>query len=377
MKPVLLLGLFFALSTGCASGPHAASSPSDTRPGMAESSAITSIANHSDYIWKDMPWGVVVAHTDAEVTSAIIEYEAANTALREHFDLQDQRGAVIVNSIASERDQIERVFDLDWVMPWDFGLSELSTEDQETESSPEPSDAQRASMRQQIVDQLSAGGGEPDPEMVETIYQTALKQFAEQTQTVSTDSIKPLRHELGHMLFVHGVWAIDDDVQQYASGAPDWLDETAAVLAEDPVLTERRREHIKELVINDEIMSFEDWFNMQHPVYGAAMKLLAQRMEREGDGPSTGAYLFTVDDFEAAGLEIDSGAADFYSMSRGFIDYLAAKSNDPRALQLITQDLKDGVSMDEILYERGAAFGLPQTFEALDKDFADWMIGQA
>ena len=46
-------------------------------------------------------------------------------------------------------DLIERVFDLDWVMPWDFGLSELSTEDQKTE----PSDAQqigRASCRERV-----------------------------------------------------------------------------------------------------------------------------------------------------------------------------------------------------------------------------------
>ena len=363
MKPALLSGMALTLIAGCASAPDGAD--------------ITTITGHSDYVWKEMPWGVIIAETDADVAVAIGEYDAAKRALSEHFDLLDQRGAVIVNSVASEIDQIERTFDLDWVLPWDFGLSEMPTQDMLPTPNQDPDAARNAAIKQQIVDQLSAGGSEPDPEMVEKLYQQATKQLAEQSPTGRAENFKPLRHELGHMLFVHGVWAIETEVQQYASGAPDWLDEVAAVLAEDPVLTQRRRDQVKALVVDDEMMSFETWFNMQHPVYETAMELIAQKIERDGDGFASGAFVLTAEDFEAAGVEVDAKAADFYSISRGFIDYLEAKSNDARTLQIITQDLKDGVAMEEILRTRGERLGLPTSFEDFDKDFADWMIGQS
>lgn len=335
--------------------------------------SVEAIEGANSFHWIETDWGVIATKDDTNIASVLAEHEAAVSALEQHFNIDGLRGAVVDAALADQYDQIEKTFDLDWVMPWSFDLFEVSLD----ESPVEPTDEQKESIREQITQQLSAGGRSPSTAQIEAVYQQALAQFAEQNSGPAIqsedNSVKPLRHEIAHKLFIAAVWPVVEGKPAYGGGAPDWLDEVAAILAEDELLTASRRIQVRDAARFEDLIPLDRFFSMQHPAYEGALEMVRRFKEANGDTSSSGVYNFTAEDFEAAGIDLDADAGKFYAQARGFIDYLESRAPDAKSLALITRNLKAGESLSDILETEGDKMGLPASIGELEEDFFTWL----
>lgn len=351
-----------------------ASAQANSELELIQEHKLEGIEGAGNFRWFATEWGVIATSDPATIPTILEEQLAAERALAAQFDVAGLRGAVVDASLAEKYDQIKAAFDLDWVMPWSFDLFDVSLEPDPAG----PSDSQKASIREQIIEQLSVGGRTPEPARIEAVYQQALKQYAEQTADRGTASqpdqtVKPLRHEIAHKLFMSAVWPPVEGKPAYGGGAPDWLDEVAAILAEDEVLTGARRKQARDLAAAGDLIPLERFFSMQHPAYEGALEMVRRFKETSGDTSSSGVYSFSSEDFEAAGIDLDADAGKFYAQARGFIDYLDNRASDPRSLSLITKSLMTGSSLEDVLVDHKQDLGLPSTVSALEADFFTWL----
>ncbi|MEO1028112.1 MAG: hypothetical protein AAFX02_03530 [Pseudomonadota bacterium] len=341
---------------------------------LIDADKLHAIEGADKYHWIRTDWGVIATSEPASVQDTLREQAAAEIALAQQFDVTGLRGAVVEAALADQADEIKDAFDLDWVMPWAYELFDVSL----SKDAVEPSEEQKASIREQITEQLSVGGRTPNPVRLEAVYQQALTQYAEQHSDAdpSTDTdqtVKPLRHEIAHKLFIAAVWPPIEGKPAYGGGAPDWLDEVAAILAEDEVLTASRRTQIRKIASQDKLIPLETFFSMQHPAYEGALEMVRRFKEANGDGSTSGVYSFSAEDFEAAGIDLDADAGKFYAQARGFIDYLDSRASGAKPLAVITDGLMDGRSLADTLADEGKNLGIPASIKELEKDFFTWL----
>ena len=203
-----------------------------------------------------------------------------------------------------------------------------------------------------------------------------------------------LSHELGHMYFMRTYWpdgrhnlmnpAAGDHTQtgaglpqEYASPAPDWLDEMAAVLLENTALTTSRYESlqaIKSAADLDKIWSLSDYFTLTHPALDQAREALERRQQSSDGNTMGGVVILSQSDLEkpAKGPE----PVMFYAQSRAFADYMIEKSGNEQIFAVIAAQLTKGGTMADWLQSVGASHGLPQTVAALQNDFNRWLMNR-
>jgi hypothetical protein len=147
-------------------------------------------------------------------------------------------------------------------------------------------------------------------------------------------------HELGH------AWLMNSYAWQWESGygtpAADWLDEAAAVLMEDTVLTKLRRDELikyyrKRQATQKGMLPLDTLLTMAHP--------------SEGTAPPV-----TLD-----------------ALSRGFADFLLERATDPTILDAIAANEASGSNIADWLKANGARHGLPTTISDLDKEWQRWV----
>lgn len=184
-----------------------------------------------------------------------------------------------------------------------------------------------------------------------------------------------LAHEIGHGWFVNALWAGTPGRTglHYGGGAPDWLDEVAALLLENEVLTVNRRETLKRSLANSDtaklIKPLGELFTMKHPgLDPAQMQEIVKRMqEARARGEATSAINLKPDPQSQQAMKM------FYAQCRGWLDFLLQKSPDPKVLRSITDTLKSGKSMDDWLAAAGKRYGLPETLPKLQADWEAWL----
>jgi hypothetical protein len=304
-------------------------------------------------------WGVAVAPDEEASLEADREFRAAAGAFEETFGKEAPRGAIVDMRAAPGQD----TGDIAFTLPWNFDIGKGD--------GPDPKLLE--SVRAQIVEQMKASGIPEGTPMFDQALEGAMAQAAAQlpgaSKTVARS--KPLRHEIAHQLFMTAFWpAPGDGLKVYAGGAPDWLDEAAAVLAEGEELTSRRRKAFARLAGEGGLTPLKEWFVMEHPVFAKTKDMLNRDIE-SGAIPRTGAVrLISSKKLKEQGIDI-TGAADFYAQARGFIDFLSAEA-EPGFLPAATAHLKEGGSMDSFLKEEGRRFGMPRSVERLDDAFVAW-----
>lgn len=300
-------------------------------------------------------WGEARVCTPAAAAEANTEVTAAQVIFEEAFGVPAPKGIVVDARFNADTEKTE---ELVYVMPWTF------------EEQDEPPAELVESIRSQIVTQLEAAGIEPTEERVDAAVAQALAQRAAQTEEPDDESVKPLRHEVGHKLFIEAVWPNTSGGRTYGGSAPDWLDEAAAVLVEDDVLTERRRDQFARLVREDKLTPLAQFLTMEHPLYGVVSQII------EEGGAEGGVLKLTAEDFAARGIDVDEAPIAFYAQARGFLDYLDATTGRPQTLGIIARGLLEYGSMDVFLEEEGAAADLPASMEALQASFDHWAHDQ-
>ena len=150
-----------------------------------------------------------------------------------------------------------------------------------------------------------------------------------------------LAHELGHLWFISQFpdpsGAVGNN-HAYGGWAPDWLDESAAILMENAVLRDQRREALKELD-PDQLIPLETFFMMEHPLAQAAKNLVKDQTQK---GNQQVVFLTgeEADKFLKESGQDDAG--NFYSQVAGFAQYMIETTGDKTIFAKIAAHLSKG-----------------------------------
>jgi len=224
-------------------------------------------------------------------------------------------------------------------------------------------------IRRQVMEQTK---GMPK-EQQEAIIKMALGK-------VSMDNFSPgemsatergtLTHELSHLWFMEAFKFKGDETQNehgYGGWAPDWLDETAAILLENETLTESRRKAFAKMK-TDEFYPLEQFLAMEHPVLKSA-QALKEKYGKE-DGGSRAIFLSGEEADEFLKSSGGSDPVTFYTQVRGFADYVIKATGDEQIFAKLAKHLSEAKSFESWLVKTD---GLPNNMTGLDESWNDWL----
>lgn len=181
----------------------------------------------------------------------------------------------------------------------------------------------------------------------------------------STGDVLP--HEIGHSLYQARFWPgqTADGSLHYATPAPDWLDEAAAILMEPPpMLAERRRQYHALLgTPSPHVQDLPRFLQAPHPVDAA------RRAALSGSGSSSASGLTVM----TASGETAAALAAFYLQSLALADFLSERSGRPDVLGQISQALASGQSFDAWLAQSGPALQLGSDVATLTQHWQAWL----
>jgi hypothetical protein len=159
----------------------------------------------------------------------------------------------------------------------------------------------------------------------------------------------------------------------YGGPAPDWLDETAAIVMEEEALTAPRRTHFRALVNGEgpgRVESLAAFFAMDHPLKGVGALVRSGALRTGGTDQVT---VLTGAEVESR-LGVAPGAApNFYAQSRAVGDFLLESSGNPKILGDIARALAGGATIEQWLEASGRANRLGATLDALESQWQAWI----
>lgn len=182
-------------------------------------------------------------------------------------------------------------------------------------------------------------------------------------------------HELGHLWFINAFKPAEAEAQTghaYGGWAPDWLDETAAVLMENAALTEKRRAAFKSFS-PDRIIPLREFLTMEHPAAQSARDLKDALPGGTDEGGSRTIILSGKEAEEFLKKSGGNRAADFYAQTQVFSEFLLGPKNDSQLYVSLTEHLRGGGSFETWLIAEGVEWGLPTTLDALESEWQDWI----
>lgn len=185
-------------------------------------------------------------------------------------------------------------------------------------------------------------------------------------------------HELGHLWFIQAfkpVGATPEKGHAYGGWAPDWLDETAAVLMENATLNEKRRESFARLAF-EETIPLQTFLTMEHPAVKAASGMINSLPSEKMQSELSGSRAIVLSGKEAEEFLKNSGGnrtADFYAQTQVFSDFLLSFTGDTGLYVSLTQALLEGASFGSWLMSAGADWGLPTSMAALESEWQAWV----
>ncbi len=314
--------------------------------------------------WYRSAGGWVVAPDWCQAAEAAQERDAAFLSFRMNFEREPASGAIVdirhAGSLAAMRAAGAK-----WVLPWRFATTERDSS-AEIES-------RTSAIRAQIETQLSGGGRTVDPRRVDLLMQQTLKQLNPAAERSAPSDSGPLestalRHEIAHLLFIEGVWGRTlPPGSQYGGDAPDWLDEAAAIAAESEDMTAARRRLFRQAARDGRLIPLNRFVSMAHPAFEDPdlRALLEQTRERAArEGAAVSSFSSKRESSGEAGL--------FYAQTRGWLDFLSARSGNAGILGVVSDALQSGQPFEEWLENGGHNFGLPLTLAALEAEFLAW-----
>jgi len=309
--------------------------------------------------------GIVIGKTEELGHYAAVIDEAA-TKFQKHFDIKASLAAVVLGGSVSDKAKTTLKNEMYRnILPW------LSQTDKKK--------LIHSSIRSQLQEQMP-GAME---EQIENILAAKMKEIDDGKSNSEATQIEysALAHELAHYWFIDGYWKEDaaalSNFEGYGGPAPDWLDETAAVLAENEALTRSRRQQLIEKFrenSTDAIWPLTDYFNMEHPRLDLVKQQKALKRQRKDKSTQTTAIFMTADEVKERAKENNSRAAgNFYLQSRGFADFMIETTGNERIFAKIARFIANGGSMADWLKSEGSQQGLPASIEALEALWLSWL----
>lgn len=233
-------------------------------------------------------------------------------------------------------------------------------------------------VRAQVADQLTSVMAQRMPDANPQAHRAAAERMAAQTlegreRFRHEEAI--IAHELGHMWFREAYeWTeTGGEARVYgAAGAPDWLDETAAVLMETEALTAERRSGLCERAPASpaaRAMLLDAYFAMPHPLLNLAHRMDAQARaaEAEAGEESDGARVMVLNqETLAAQGGGDIGVETYYEFTRALVDYAEQTGAGSQVFNDIAGFLAaDGADLAAWFSQHGEAVGLGTNLDEL------------
>ncbi|MBX3724527.1 MAG: hypothetical protein KF823_01240 [Xanthomonadales bacterium] len=309
------------------------------------------------------PAGWFYARTDQDAERLAADAALAGEGFQRHFGRAPARGAVLAvgtsGGITEAQRKVLRAAGAQWLLPW-----------------LDP-DERRALRREHLRGAITRQLGElATPARVEQALTQALAASEGQMGAVEVNR-GALRHEIGHLLLISGFWPdalsgpAADGAQHYGGPGPDWLDEVAAILLEDPELARSRRTALREARDGAALPPLSGFLAGDHPLRAWA---LTQAAARTAGAERSGETFVQVVSGEQARSLVDQGAV-FYAQARGFADFLETHGGTS-VFGAIATALAGGRSFDDWLAAAGPAHGLPATVAALEAAWERWLADE-
>lgn len=242
-------------------------------------------------------------------------------------------------------------------------------------SSADKEKLKQSSIRRQVMAQTKDMPAAQQEAILEMALAKAGSAPAPQGEMSDTEQ-GALTHELGHMWFVAAFKSSEENKAKgghgYGGWAPDWLDETAAILLENESLTEKRRARFKQMKAED-MYPLDTFLTMEHPALQSALamnnKKALEKLLDEGE-KTLSSRAIVLSGKEAEEFLKASGRSDpanFYTQARGFADYVISATGDEQIFAKLAQHLSDGGTIESWL---ASTDSLPDTIEGLSRDWA-------
>ena len=293
--------------------------------------------------------GIALATTQEGADLLLARAEAAEPRFRQHFGQDPAPYLVLYFEEDPPRDALYEA-GFETMLPWPspVRLGELMT----------------AALRQNALARVEGGGP-----LSEDAEATLRLQTAAMLALLDEKQGGVVSHELGHIWYTAAFWRDRSAGDGYATPAPDWLDEAAAVLTEGDELGANRRQLFAEgwAALTPENLS-------AHAAIGDLTHFLQRpHPQQTRETPAN--------DSTAAGparVTVRSGPNDreaYYNQVRVFADYLIVRTGDEAIFFDVSRALADGMDFEGWLASQTRYPSLPRTVPELQADWASWIDG--
>lgn len=371
MRPSQKYRVFLTGSVLLALTAMQASAMQDERPGCATIAGIAAKVGQC----ADAPNGVVLAATAdrAAVLAAIAAQGEARFA--RHFDRSPPRYALIEGDGAFDAavgDALAAAGYV-WRFPW------LSAKAQ--------SDGMAASVRRAVEARAKAQGMTAEATEAMVTAALAQQQARQSPEAIDRRERGVVPHELGHGWYMRGWWPevpkVEGAKSQYGGPGPDWMDEVAAVLMEDDVLTAERRSGFASRLEaggseRERLLDLKTFLTTDHPMADRALDI-ARSSSPGATAPQAGAPVRISRVGVMSGEEARSLAASgllFYLQSRSFADYLIERAGPSRAFVTAADTFAAGGTTADWLARHGASLGIATDIDTLQSDWQAWVAAR-
>ncbi|MCA1196521.1 hypothetical protein K9B35_00930 [Sphingomonas sp. R647] len=190
-------------------------------------------------------------------------------------------------------------------------------------------------------------------------------------------------HEMAHGWYVSSFWPGVglDRGGHYGGPGPDWLDETAAVLAEGDAFTDTRRQGFAKVyqgkqpantpmaaITVSELLDLDRFLHQEHPMNGLQQPLIKSAATRGGQT----VVALTGEEAQRAAR----GGIVFYMQSRLFADFLIERTGDLAVFGSIAEAFSRGETIEQWLAANGKAKRLGATVPLLQSQWLAWLAAR-
>jgi hypothetical protein len=164
-----------------------------------------------------------------------------------------------------------------------------------------------------------------------------------------------LPHEIGHSLFIRFM-VPGSGKDEYGGGAPDWLDEMAAIAFEDFGGVRMRRREARRHAERGMLIPLARLLSMPHPEWSA---------RRAAAGAPAASPV-------SAPASADTPA--FYATVRGLLDFLIERTGDERVVALLAEQVRAAAPLDRWLLDHGGRRSGAKGLSGLDRQIAAFVL---
>lgn len=164
-----------------------------------------------------------------------------------------------------------------------------------------------------------------------------------------------LPHEIGHTLFIRFL-VRRTGVDEYGGGAPDWLDEMAAIAFEDPNGVRMRRGEARRHAERGALIPLARFLSMPHPEWSSRSIATSRSASSAMSQPRSA----------------DTPA--FYATARALLDFLIDRTGDERVIPLLAEQVRAGAPLDRWLLAHSAGGAASGGLTGLDAELRAFVL---